>query len=178
MSRVFFTSDLHIGHNNLTTSLRGQDWDTNFQLIKKNWNNTVSKKDTVYILGDISMEKPAFLEALLELNGQLVVVGGNHDNKRCCKELIRLGIVTMGTLVYKRFLCTHVPVHPSQLAGFRGNIHGHIHLSGVIDGVGNYNPTQLEGPYYNVNTEFHNYTPILYSEIEQWFIDRNQNQQN
>lgn len=175
MSRVFFTSDLHFGHDNLTKSLRCQDWDTNLQLICKNWNNTVSKRDIVYILGDISMEKPAFCNTLSELNGTIIVVGGNHDDKRCCKRLMEMGIITMGTLVYKRFLCTHVPVHPSQLAGFRGNIHGHIHLSGIIDGLGSYNPPQIEGPYYNVNTEFHNYTPILYNDIEEWFKNRNQN---
>lgn len=175
MSRVFFTSDLHFGHNNLTISLRKQDWDTNLQLIRNNWNNTVSKRDIVYILGDVSMEKPIFCEVLQDLNGTKIVVGGNHDDKRCCKKLSELGITVMGTLVYKRFLCTHIPVHPSQLIEFRGNIHGHIHLSGIIDGLGHYNPPQIDGPYYNVNTEFHHYTPILYDEIEKWFINYKNN---
>ena len=75
----------------------------------------------------------------------------------------------MGVLNYKGFICTHIPVHPSQIEGFRGNIHGHIHLSGEIEGLGRYNPSKLEGKYYNVNIEFHNYKPVLFEDIKQHF---------
>lgn len=170
MSRVFFTSDLHFGHENLCWSLRGVSAEINAKRIINNWNNTITKRDIVYVLGDVVMEKPAHLHYLEQLNGTIHVVGGNHDDKRVCKELQRMGITVMGTLVYKRFLCTHIPVHPTQLVGFRGNIHGHIHLSGIIGGLGKYNSPQLEGPYYNVNTEFHDYTPVLFTDIEQAII--------
>lgn len=172
MSKVFFTSDIHCGHENLCKSLRGMTADESFEVIAKNWNNKVTKRDIVYILGDITMEKHQDIgKYLSKLNGQKVIIGGNHDVKRCCIEYQKLGIPVMGVLQYKGFLCTHIPVHPTQLVGFKGNIHGHIHLSGIIDGLGKYDPPHLGYPYYNVNTEFHDYTPVLFDDIVKWFED-------
>lgn len=171
MGRVFFTSDLHFGHQNLCNSLRKMSSDESDSIIINRWNKTVNKKDTVYILGDITMEKHQYANYLNQLNGHKVIIGGNHDVKRCCKEYQNLGITVMGVLEYKGFLCTHIPVHPTQLYGFKGNIHGHIHLSGIVQDVGVYNPPKLDGPYYNVNTEFHNYTPILFDDILKHFQD-------
>ena len=170
MSRVFFTSDLHFGHKNLVEGLRGMSVEENDALIIGNWNSTVNKRDTVYVLGDVVMEKPEkAIEYLPKLNGSIRIVGGNHDTRHCCKAYAELGIPVMGVLQYKGFLCTHIPVHPTQIEHFRGNIHGHIHLSGDIEGVGHYVAPQIEGRYYNVNTELHNYTPVLFDEIASWF---------
>lgn len=58
MSRVFFTSDLHFGHENLYQGLRGMTAQESYDLIKRNWNKVVTKRDIVYVLGDITMEKP------------------------------------------------------------------------------------------------------------------------
>jgi calcineurin-like phosphoesterase family protein len=172
MSRVFFTSDLHFGHENLTRGLRGMSYQDSDYLIIKNWNDTVSKRDTVIILGDITMEHPTYIpEYIKALNGNIKIVGGNHDTKRCVEAYNKLGIPVLGCLMYKGFICTHIPVHPLILNDCRGNIHGHIHLQGTISGYGVYKPEPLEGRYYNVNTEFHNYTPVPFSEIEKYFIN-------
>lgn len=174
MGKVYFTSDLHFNHENLCKSIRKVDAQISNELIIKNWNKTVSKRDTVYILGDITMEKHQDIANIMsKLQGNKVLIGGNHDVKRCCKEYQKLGITVMGVLQYKGFLCTHIPVHPTQLYGFKGNIHGHIHLPGIIKNVGVYDPPKLEGPYFNVNTEFHNYTPILFDDIVKWFENEN-----
>lgn len=170
MSRVFFTSDLHFGHRNLISSLRnGASTDDNAKLIIDNWNSKVHKKDIVYILGDITMETvdSKCIDYLKALRGQIRIVGGNHDILKCCKIYQELGIPVMGVLKYKGFLCTHVPIHPSELDLIRGNIHGHIHLkldreTGVISKI---SPTMLGPKYYNVNTELHNFTPIPFDDI-------------
>lgn len=172
MAKVYFTSDLHFDHANLCVGLRQIDVLESNKKIIHNWNSIVTKRDTVYVLGDITMENHRNIEYFIkQLKGRIIVVGGNHDTVKCCSEYQRLKIPVMGTLQYKGFLCTHVPVHPTQLVGFNGNIHGHIHLSGIIDGVGNYNPPQLEGKYYNVNTEFHQYKPVLFDEIKNYFLE-------
>lgn len=171
MARVFFTSDLHFGHERLCKNLRGMSAKESEELIIHNWNSVVNKRDLVYILGDFTFEKAHRIEELLrKLRGNKYLVGGNHDTLGCVKEFMRLGIPVLGCVNYKRFICTHAPVHPSEVKFFRGNIHGHIHRKGVIDGW-EYNPENLEGFYYNVNTEFHNYTPVLFDEIEQYFIN-------
>lgn len=169
MSRVFFTSDLHHAHENLCVSLRGMSAAESTELIVKKWNSVVHKRDVVYVLGDLTMEKHSPIESLIKrLNGRIVVVGGNHDTSRCCKEYARLGITVMGVLEYKGFICTHIPIHPNELEFCRGNIHGHIHKQGVIEGF-EYNPKQLGNDYYNVNVEFHDYTPVPFTEIEKHF---------
>lgn len=170
MSRIFVTSDLHFNHKNLCKGLRNMTADESNELIISNWNKVITKKDVIYILGDFTMEKHQDIKNLMSrLKGQKIIIGGNHDDRRCCKEYQKLGITVMGILQYKGFLFTHIPVHPTQLYGFKGNIHGHIHLSGIIKDVGIYDPPHLGYPYYNVNCEFHNYTPILFDDIVKWF---------
>jgi calcineurin-like phosphoesterase family protein len=174
MAKVFFTSDIHFGHKNLIHSLRSMTTEESDNLIIKNWNKVVTKRDIVYILGDVTMEKHNIIENYIkQLNGNIIIIGGNHDNRRCCIEYQKLGIPVMGVLEYKGFLCTHIPIHPTQLIGFKGNIHGHIHLSGIFKDTGLYDPPKLEGPYFNVNTEFNNYTPIEFNKIEEYFKNLN-----
>lgn len=163
MSRVFFCSDLHFGHKNLVEGIRGMSVTTSDNLIIQNWNKVVTKRDIVYILGDVTMEKKKDLDKLKQLNGKIYVVGGNHDTRKVCGQLQKMGITVMGVLEYKGFICTHVPVHPTQLYKTRGNIHGHLHLTNKIK------EEDLGGRYYNVNTEFHNYTPILFDDIVKYF---------
>lgn len=171
MARVFFTSDLHFGHKNLCQGLRGMTAEESDKLIIDNWNKVVTKRDLVYVLGDITMENQNDIPKYIsQLNGRIVLIGGNHDTKQCCDVYRKLGITVMGCLKYKGFICTHIPVHPYELEQedrqlLRGNIHGHVHRSGEIDGI-SYTPKTDYGPlYYNVNIELHNYTPIAFDDL-------------
>lgn len=166
---VFFTSDLHFGHNNLCNGIRGMTVDESDNLIITNWNNVVHKKDIVYILGDVTMEQHKYIPKYMsQLEGEIRVVVGNHDTIRVCKELNRLGIVTIGTLEYKGFICTHIPIIESELKFYKGNLHGHWHIG--------CNSFSDNPKYFNVNCEFHNYTPINFEEIvEQINIKINNN---
>lgn len=182
MARVFFTSDLHFGHKNLCQGLRGMTAEESDKLIIDNWNKVVTKRDLVYVLGDITMENQNDIPKYIsQLNGRIVLIGGNHDTKQCCNVYRKLGITVMGCLKYKGFICTHIPVHPYELEQegrqlLRGNIHGHVHIAGQIDGV-NYSPKTDYGPlYYNVNTELHNYTPIAFDDLIINFHKRNEEQ--
>lgn len=169
MSRVFFTSDLHFGHKGLIECLRHMSPEESDELIIDNWNSIVSKHDKVYVLGDITMEKPANLDVLNRLKGDIAIIGGNHDTQKCCKAISALNIPVLGVLSYKGFLCTHIPIHPLFLKECRGNIHGHIHIP---DTEHNYNMTLPQGSdrYFNVNCEFHDYKPVPFETIENYFI--------
>ena len=162
MSKVYFTSDLHFGDDRICIRFRGMTSEQNGEFIVHNWNKIITKKDTVYILGDFSTENPKVIkEYLNKLNGVKVLIGGNHDDKKCCKEFADLGITVMGCLEYKGFICTHIPIHPLEVNFFKGNIHGHLHTFGK---------TKLEdNRYYNVASEFHNFSPVLFSDIEEYF---------
>lgn len=175
MAKVFFTSDLHFGHKNLCENLRNMTYEESDELIIRNWNKVVSKKDIVYILGDIVMENPSNLVTLKQLKGIIRVIGGNHDDRKVCKTLNDMGIIVMGCLHYKGFICTHIPVHPSELGKdkFIGNIHGHIHLGETFKTDENnnqinweYKPENIKDyRYINVNTEYNNYTPVPFEYI-------------
>ena len=173
MARVFFTSDLHFGHTNLCLGLRQMSPVESDRLIIENWNKVVTKRDIVYVLGDITMENHKNVSKYLsQLNGTIIIVGGNHDTKKCCEVYKQLGITVMGVLKYKGYICTHIPIHPGELVidgiqQWRGNIHGHVHQ--LEKGKAKYDYGPL---YYNVNTELHNYTPIAFDNLVKDFQQR------
>ena len=177
MSKVYFTSDLHFGHDNLIKGLRGMTTQESDSLIISNWNKTIGKRDVVYLLGDITMEKASLIYPYLsQLNGTIIVVAGNHDTPPCCRAITAMGIQMVGNISYKGYILSHVPLHESQVDFTRGNIHGHLHLQGHIEGHIQVHEdsfqTQLGDKYFNVNTEFHNYTPIAFDEIVKRFNKR------
>ena len=81
---TFFTSDLHLGHQNIITYTNrpfSSVEEMNEGLIN-NWNGVVSNDDDVYILGDLCMGKINETLPLVELlKGNKKLIPGNHD--RC-----------------------------------------------------------------------------------------------
>ena len=154
--KVYFTSDPHFGHDNLNAKLRKLTTEDADALIIKNWNKTVLyANDKVYIVGDLTMEKHNFIEKYVsQLNGEIIVIGGNHDNRKCCKKLQELGITVMGCLEYNGYIVTHIPVRYEQAKEFRGNIHGHIHSYEI--------PSYR---YINVSCDMNNFTPLDLDDI-------------
>lgn len=83
MGKVFFTSDLHLGHENVIRFdhrpfISVDEMDS--ELIRR-WNAKVSKGDLVYVLGDLiwkSRNSDAH-ELIKSLNGQIILIRGNHD---------------------------------------------------------------------------------------------------
>ena len=155
--KIFFITDPHFGHTNLCKALRGMTAEESDNLIIKNWNSAVkSPYDTVYIGGDLTMEKPQLFEKVVsKLNGRKVIIGGNHDDRKSCELYQRLGITIMGCLEYKGYIFTHIPILKSEVKHYRGNIHGHIHDKNHKN---NYT-------HFNVCAEHVGYTPIRLTDI-------------
>ena len=57
--KTFITSDLHLDHTNIIKYCKRPFLDTEEmnQTLINNWNNTISKRDTVYFLGDLAFGK-------------------------------------------------------------------------------------------------------------------------
>lgn len=78
----FYISDLHFCHKNIIKyderpfiSVEEMN-----EILIKNWNNTISSKDEVHILGDFVWGKRSKWEEILsQLNGQKQLILGNHD---------------------------------------------------------------------------------------------------
>lgn len=84
---IYFTSDWHFFHDRILEfhpkrkELFGTDMKKVTDKMIELWNNTVSKKDTVYILGDLSFGTVEQKRMLFSrLNGNKVLILGNHDS--------------------------------------------------------------------------------------------------
>lgn len=83
---VWFTSDLHFFHDRILEfhprrkELFGNTVEENKEKLILLWNSRVDKKDTVYILGDLSFGEVEQKRKLFQrLNGNKILILGNHD---------------------------------------------------------------------------------------------------
>lgn len=138
MSKIFFISDLHFGHNNIIRydhrpykNANEMDED----LIKK-WNSVVSDEDKVYILGDISWHnEDKTVEIFNQLKGTKILIKGNHDNIKRGSELAKCFTNIQDYAEFylnkkNKVVMSHYPILFWN-GQFRDTVHlyGHVHNS-------------------------------------------------
>ena len=163
MGQVLLVSDLHIGHKNIMGFAgqyrHGQTYIENIHEIVKMWNLVVTKRDKVFVLGDVCF-KEEYMDVIDELNGTKVLVRGNHDNHFSTREWLKYFDEVEGIVKYKGYWLTHAPIHPQELRGKR-NIHGHVHQNSIINGY-----AECDERYINVCIENTGGAPIPFSRIK------------
>jgi calcineurin-like phosphoesterase family protein len=89
---IYFTSDQHFGHDNIL-KFTDRPYKTvkemNKDIIKK-WNKQVNSNDIVYVLGDFvwnTVKTNEYKKILEKLNGNIVLIVGNHDDMRTIRGL-------------------------------------------------------------------------------------------
>ena len=136
MSTLFFTSDTHFGHEKVI-QYSSRSFDSVGQMNESlidNWNSTVGVNDWVYHLGDVSFRR-APIDYLRRLNGNIVVLLGNHDSERQLQRCVDEGVIhSWRDTVYKRwgghrFFLSHY-AHRT----WRNSHHGSYHLFGHSHG--------------------------------------------
>lgn len=160
MPKVFLTADTHFGHWGVTRFLRSdgtklRPWDNPNDMDKDMvalWNDTVGPNDKVYHLGDVVINRRA-LPTLAQLNGDKVLIKGNHDIFKLHEYTTYFRDVR-AYHVMDKFILSHIPVHESQKHRWEGNIHGHLHANSVDDAW-----------YTCVSVEQTNFKPILFEEL-------------
>jgi len=155
MGNIYVISDLHFCHENLAKHRGFIDSKQHDEFIIDSWNAVVTKGDTVWLLGDITMEKSKGYGLLDSLKGYKKVVLGNHDKPQHVKELLEHVNLVCGSFKYKDLILTHFPIHPQEFRKFRINAHGHVHQNTIPD----------DDRYVNVSAEAINYTPILLNNL-------------
>lgn len=121
------------------------------------WNSVVTKRDVVYVMGDIAFSRDGLAKAE-RLNGIKKMIFGNHDGYKI-SEYEAVGFSVIGGIVkYKEFWLTHAPIHPEELRGKR-NIHGHVHHRSIDD-----------DRYINVSVENVGGVPIFLDDIRKKFL--------
>lgn len=77
----YFVSDLHYGHRNVINYCNRpfKDIEEMHEYMTKTWNETVKPEDSVYCLGDFSLNPKWSASVTPHLNGIKFLVPGNHD---------------------------------------------------------------------------------------------------
>lgn len=132
---TFFTSDLHFSHKNIrkySPKYRAH-WATTEEMdagLIEYWNNTVSKTDTVYHLGDFCFGNQDKVKELLgKLNGTIILIRGNHD-KVFNHEYLEIKLNNKSLILF------HYPITSWNRMHY-GTYHLHGHTHGSFEGQGN-----------------------------------------
>ena len=160
---VVFSSDLHLGHNNIhkyrCDRFVSQEEHDTYILDKI---ASLNKRDTLKILGDFIFDSPKYkfyIEQLHKMSCRIQIIMGNHDSLLLYKESkfeIQLPLYS-----YKNMWISHCPIHPNELRGRIGNIHGHMHKESLDD-----------PQYFNVNLDVQNYEFVPLDLIRDTYRDQ------
>ena len=178
MPSVFLVSDTHFGHmgvckftrNDGVTKLRPYDSpeEMDEDMIAK-WNTKVKPTDKVYHLGDAVINRKA-LKTLGRLNGDKVLIRGNHDIFR--DDEYRMYFRELRAYhVMNGLILSHIPVHEASLGRFGCNIHGHLHANRVMKARGVDARTgeilysdEIDPRYWCACVEQTDFAPILFED--------------
>ena len=165
MPAVFLYSDPHFGHAGVCRFLREdgtklRPWDNPDEMdehLVKVYNEHVRPNDKIYFLGDVVINRRA-LKTLARLNGDKVLIRGNHDIFRDSeyREYFR---ELRAYHVMNGMILSHIPIHEQSLGRFGVNIHGHLHANRVMkDKV-------VDLRYHCVCVEQTDFRPILFDDV-------------
>lgn len=137
MRPYFYTSDTHFRHSNIIKYCNrpfSSKEEMDEELITR-WNNKVPKDGLVYHVGDVILGGSAEMkEVLPRLNGEKILVIGNHDEESPLRpyfmDIFRLVSFTDPVIKRKMCLC-HYPIE-SWPGMHRGVIHLHGHCHGTL----------------------------------------------
>ena len=179
MPSVFLVSDTHFGHSGVCRFMRNdgvtklRPWDTPEEMDEemiRRWNEQVRPTDKVYHLGDVVINRRA-LPTLARLNGDKVLIRGNHDIFRD-DEYRQYFRELRAYHVMNGMILSHIPVHSDSLGRFGVNIHGHTHANRVrrargVDAVTGeiLYSDEPDIRYHCVCVEQTDFTPILFEDV-------------
>jgi calcineurin-like phosphoesterase family protein len=138
MATTFLYSDPHFGHAGVCHFMRAdgvtklRPWTDPAEMdedLVKRFNDRVRPGDKCYFLGDVVINRRALI-TLSRLNGDLVLIRGNHDIFKDADyapyfRSIRAYHVLDGMIM------SHIPIHSDSLGRFGVNVHGHLHANRV-----------------------------------------------
>lgn len=156
MSKTFFTSDIHQGHENIckyterlaeTTVKEHDDW------IVDIWNSQVNPNDIVWHIGDLSFDDYyGMSDFIKKLNGRICLIKGNHDSSKNLDRLIKDNLI-QGWMHYKEIkilnnpTCLfHFPIAAWHRQGY-GSYHLHGHCHSMYQGQGKSLDVGLDNAY-------------------------------
>lgn len=175
---VWFTSDLHFGHRRVA-DLRGfgDDTEAHDAHLMKEWAKRVHPDNIVWVLGDLTVSKPAYALGLIaDLPGRKHFISGNHDDchpmhRDFHKKIGAYNEVFESVSPFARqrwngvnFLMSHFPYekdrHDARYMQYRLRDEGEWLLHGHTHG-----PERREGREIHVGLDAWDYAPVSLQEI-------------
>ena len=165
---IYFTSDPHLGHRFvLTNRPQFSSVEEMNEILINNINQTVTPKDTLYIIGDATnrLKQDEASDLLRRIRCNKILIRGNHDKE------YGPGIFTEThdylELTYNKhtYILCHYPFicWKRMKHGFI-NLHGHIHSSPEY----NEEHHAIGRLQYDVGVDANGYKPVSIAEIEAW----------
>lgn len=104
---IWFTADTHFGHSNILGFHKGRgifkSIEEHDEYLIKYWNETIDKRDTVYIIGDLAFADCEKLRKLMiRLNGNKILIKGNHDKIQTQNECFFNQITLIKKMKFKK----------------------------------------------------------------------------
>lgn len=162
--KTWFISDTHFNHSNIIKycdrPFNSVD-EMNEELIKR-WNNTVSKNDIVWFLGDFALGNKDICRSLIKsLNGEIRMIRGNHDHfPDSFYYDCGIKYVSKYPIILKeKFILSHAPIILEENSKFI-NIYGHVHNHGSKD--------TFTDNSICVCVERHDYKPIRLEKFDKY----------
>ena len=170
MGKIWFTSDLHLGHDrDFCYGERGfENVDIHDYTIVQNFNSLVSEDDEVYILGDLLLGAGVerSLKYISKLKGHKHLIIGNHDtiNKiQKYQEFCDINDIDYATVIKYKKYSFYLSHYPTLCANYDDgkkiwNLHGHTHSKEKFSEF---------AQCYNVALDAHNNFPVEIESIIQ-----------
>ena len=174
--RLWFTSDTHWHHSRIIefcnrpfTSIE----EMNEKLIE-NWNSVVKPGDTVFHLGDFCFGgSQAWNSILDQLNGDILLIKGNHDEKSLRQGYMlrfkwvgyQLHLLIEDRSIYLNhfpFLCYGGTYHDIPT----WQLFGHVHSGPGANGKDINRMQYLFPTQYDVGVDNNNFTPVSFEQIK------------
>lgn len=196
--KLYFTSDLHLGHENII-ALCNRPFTTIDEMDKAlidNWNSIVTDSDTIFILGDFSwrLGDKGIKRYLDQLSGNKIFIKGNHDKNEKPFSVIYDGFVNIKVADsddkafggYQHITLCHYPML-SWYHSHRGawQLFGHWHNVKVTSTLLEDRKAEFEVKeyvkeehlymdrirknQYDVGVDGNSYKPISYNFIKEFF---------
>lgn len=170
---VWFTSDLHLGHNkSFLYEPRGfKNIQEHDKAIIENWNKMIRPDDKVYVLGDLMLnDNEAGIEKIKQLKGQIYVVRGNHDSEvrvnlyNNCDNIIK---VTEGQFLRYGKYHFYLSHYPTLCSNFDGDKPLKARMVSLCGHSHSQNPFEDwdKGLIYHVELDAHNNFPVSIDSI-------------
>lgn len=179
---LWFTSDTHFGHENILRFCQ-RPWnniDAHDKALIDNWNYVVKPNDTVFHLGDFCFGGyPKWKEIREQLNGHIILIVGNHDDKNRIAGIdslfdyvtYQMRITVDGRTVYLNhfpFLCfAHGDPALYRSNALSYNLYGHVHSGPYYTGSDKGRLQYCYPTQYDVGVDNNNYTPVSWEKIDE-----------